>query len=228
MDTLRATDALGADWVVAVLLLVMGVLAWVNMVSPKKWRLLAGSFFGFRLGKQLMRDELDLQDRTLVGLLAMSSALVALFAYQSLVLHGWIGPGPAAYGRAFLVVMAVMVAQVLLVRGLGSLLKVDSGLAEYLYTLVLFDVVLGLLLVPVTTVLAFPYRPEWRLWSWRVGLLLVALVILFRWVRAAVIGVGEGVPLRYIFIYLCTAEILPAALAYEQARHFVPTPSHPL
>lgn len=228
MDTLRATDALGADWVVAVLLLVLGTLAWINMVSPKKWRLLAHAFFGLRLGKQRMRDELDLQDRTLVGLLVMSAVLVALFTYQLLVLRGWLAPGLARFGKLFVYVLAAMVAQVLLIRGLGVLLRADGGLTEYLYTVVLFDIVLGLLLVPITVLLAFPHRLEWRSWLWVAGLLCVAAVVLFRWVRATLIGVGEGVPLRYIFLYLCTAEILPAALAYEQARHFVPIPTNPL
>ena len=56
MDKLRAVDVLGKDWVVAVLLLVIGVVAWVNMVSPKQWTVVRRSFFAFRLGKQSLRD----------------------------------------------------------------------------------------------------------------------------------------------------------------------------
>jgi hypothetical protein len=31
------------------------------------------------------------------------------------------------------------------------------------------------------------------------------------------IGVGEGVPPRHVFLYLCTAEMLPVALAVHAA-----------
>ncbi len=81
-ETLRATDPLAGDWILLVILFVLGMLGWVNLVSPKKWRLITRSFFSFRLGRQSLRDELDVQDRTLIGLAVMASGTIALFAYQ--------------------------------------------------------------------------------------------------------------------------------------------------
>ena len=43
--------------------------------------------------------------------------------------------------------------------------------------------------------------------------------VLYRWFRAVLIGVGEGVPLRHVFLYLCTAEIVPVAIAIHSATH---------
>ena len=74
-------------------------------------------------------------------------------------------------------------------------------------------------------------RPDeilWRVWGVRLGAVLVALVTVFRWIRAAVLGLGEGVPLRYVFIYLCALEILPVVLACQLALRYLPDPSHPL
>lgn len=228
MDELRAIDVLGKDWVVGVLLLVFGIVAWVNMASPRQWTVIQRSFFAFRLGKQSLRDELSLQDRTLVALLVVALVLIGLFAYQVVVFNGWADPGIALFGRIQALVFSVLIAQILLLRALALLTDEDGGTAEYIYTLVTFTIVLGLVLLPVAMLIAYPFNTGWRSWLWPVGVAVAAAVLLFRWLRAAVIGIGSGVPLRYIFLYLCAAEILPVALALQQTRQYILLPSHPI
>lgn len=237
-ETLRATDPLAGDWILLVMLVALGMLGWINLVSPKKWRLLTRSFFSLRLGRQSLRDEWDLQDRTLIGLAVMASAALALFAYQFTVLVAHLPPGIGLWAKLFGAFLVLLVVQVLFVRLAGRLFLADGGLYEYLYTLLLLHVVLGVALLPVTASIAWPHdvttaaaRPHdllWRVWGLRLGAGLVALVTVFRWLRAAVLGLGEGVPLRYVFIYLCALEILPVALACQQALRYLPDPSHPL
>jgi len=217
----RVVDPLNADWIILLFVVVFGTLAWINMASPKKWKLITSSFFAFRLGKQSMREEVDLQDRTLIALLVMGTATIALFVYQVLVLRGIILPGVLMWTRLFGAGLALLVARFALVRAISFLFHADGGTNEYVRTLVLLWVALGLLLVPVSVLLALPHRVEWRgalLWS---GLACISIVVLFRWLRALAIGTGEGVPLRYIFIYICAAEILPLALAAHRARTFL-------
>ena len=226
MDQLRAVDALSSGWLAGILLLALGILAWVNMVSPKQWPVLARSFGALRLGKHRLREDLDMRDRTLTGLVVLSTIVIAMFAYQILLYHGWIEHGFVEFGRILLVVAVVSLAQVAFLRAISVLPTADGGTEEYLYTVILMHVVMGLLLLPVVTVMSFPWRVAWREWAWVVGVAIIALTILFRWVRAATIGLGNGVPLRYIFIYLCALEILPVGLAIEYARQFVPPSPH--
>ena len=227
-ETLRATDPLAGDWILLVMLAALGMLGWINLVSPKKWRLLTRSFFSFRLGRQSLRDELDLQDRTLIGLAVMASAVVALFAYQFVVLVAHGRPGVGLWAELFVAALVLLFAQVFLVRSVGRLFETDNGLAEYLYTFLLLHVALGIMLFPVTATIAWPYRISWRMWALLVGIGLIGLVSVYRWLRAAALGVGESVPVRYIFIYLCALEILPVALACQQALRFLPDPIDPL
>ncbi|MEO5586002.1 MAG: DUF4271 domain-containing protein [Flavobacteriales bacterium] len=226
MDQLRAVDALSSGWLAGVLLLALGIVAWVNMVSPKQWPVLARSFGALRLGKHRLREDLDMRDRTLTGLVVLSTVVIAMFAYQVLLYRGWIGHGFVEFGRVLLVVTVVSLAQVAFLRAISLLPATDGGTEEYLYTVILMHVVMGLFLLPVVTVMSFPWRVAWREWAWIVGVAIIILTILFRWIRAATIGVGNGVPLRYIFIYLCALEILPFGLAIEYARHFVPPSPH--
>ena len=225
MDSLRATDPLAANWVVIVLLIAFGAMGWVNLVSPRKWALLRRSFLTDRLGRQSLRDELDIQDRTLVGLVVVACALFALFASQVAVLHGGATGGSALWARFFGIGLGVVLLQVALVRLTGTVFQGDGGLTEYLYTLLVFHVVAGLLLLPITSMVAFPHQLAWRGWLIILGVGILSLATLFRWVRAALVGVGEGVPVRYIFIYLCALEILPVALLLQQLRSTVTIPS---
>lgn len=213
--TPRFSDPLGTEWVTALFMLVVLLLAYVNVTSPKKWRVVWGSFFTLRLGRQVMREDVDLQDRTLIGLLVAGSLVVALFGYQAAVLLGLQGTGLAAFGRLLAVVVLALVGQVLTLWLVGVLFQGDGGLREYLYTLMLITVMLGLLLLPLAVLMA--YQPDWRWLLLPVGGVVVAALVLYRWVRALVIGVGDGVPPRHVFLYLCTAEILPVALAFHAA-----------
>ncbi|HMU13789.1 MAG: DUF4271 domain-containing protein [Bacteroidetes bacterium] len=226
--TQRATDALAQDWILVVLLAALGLLGWVNIVSPKKWRLITRSFFSFRLGRQSLRDELNLQDRTFIILLVAASVSVSLFAFQLAMRAGAVPGGPGEWGRFFAVAVALLVVQVLALRLLGLLFQADGGLSEYLYTLLLLHVMLGICLLPLSASIAWPHRIAWRSWALWTGLVVVAAITLFRWIRAVWLGLSEGVPLRYVFIYLCALEILPVGLALHHVLRLIPDPSHPI
>jgi hypothetical protein len=227
MDQLRAVDHLGVGWMAGILVLALGVLAWVNMVSPRQWTVVSRSFLAFRLGSNRLREDLDLRDRTLTGLLILATVVIAVFTYQSLLYRGWVVPGFGTAGRILLFVVGITVAQLLLIRSLAFLAGPDGDQKEYFYTVIIIHICLGLLLVPVVTLMAYPPRVAWREGVWLAGMALVAALVLFRWVRAVVVGLGGGVPLRYIFIYLCALEILPVGLLLERAWHFIPPTPHP-
>jgi len=70
--------------------------------------------------------------------------------------------------------------------------------------------------LPVSVLAA--YQPVLRFWLIALGLGLLAAGLLYRWLRGALIGLGEGVPLRFLLLYICAAEIGPLALALSALR----------
>jgi hypothetical protein len=213
-DQLRTIDPLNAEWVTIVLLAVVLVLALTNVSSPRKWRLLAQATFRMRLGRQTLRDEVDLRDRTLVGLLLLAVAVLAMFGWQADTLSAG-GPG-MDYPEWLGLVAAVVLVQLLVLAVLGGLLRTDGGLAEHIYTGLLLFVLGGLVLLPVVAVVA--YRAEWRWSALPVGAVLLVLLLIYRWVRGGWVGWVVGTPLRHIIIYLCAAEILPVLLLISALR----------
>lgn len=228
LDQPRASDPLAADWTVLVLLLAFGCITYAALAAPRKFGLLARSFFALRLGKQAQRDELDLRDRTMPVLFVAAVLVMGLFAYQVLVMAGALEEGVLVYLRCLGVTLAVLVLPLLVLGALELLTGTAAGSAEYGRTVLLFHIGIGLLLLPLTMLMAYPPEVDWRPWAWGGGALLIAASLLFRWVRAVVVGQGEGVPLRYILIYLCAAEVVPVLLVLQQVRHFFPELPHQL
>lgn len=162
-----------------------------------------------RLGRQSLRDELDLRDRTLIGLLLVASAIIGLFLWQGL--HWGRGAEAPGYPMLAVVMVAVPTLQALLLQLVAAIAGTERGIREFLYTGLLLFILCGVVLLPVVALVA--YHPDQRAALLRAGTALVALLLLWRWVRGAWIGLGEGLPLRYIILYLCAAEVVPVLAA---------------
>lgn len=222
MDPLRPLDPLNAEWVTLILLLACFLLALINRNSPRKWRLLTQAMFRKRLGRLALREELDLRDRTFIGLLFVAIAVLAIFIWQSSFLTS--GGSPPGFLQIAAAVSIVVVGQALVIWSISLLIQADGGLQEHLYTGLLLFILAGVLLLPLVILIA--YRPEWRGPLLIAGLVVLVLSLVYRWLRALWIGSGEGVPMRYIIIYLCGAEILPLLLFIHLLRPSIPFLSH--
>lgn len=210
----RAIDPLSADWVAGVLLSCMLVLAAIHMGAPRIWRLLRGATFRLRLGRQALREDAEGGNRDLLGLQAVAAGSLGLLLWQAA--RVLVGASPPAYMYVALGTAAVMAGQSAALRLAGWLARADAGIAEFRFTGMLLWIALGIGLLPVLALSA--YHPEWRVALLRLGLGALALGFGYRWLRAMAIGMGEGVPLRYVLLYLCAAEILPLALALRALR----------
>ena len=212
--TIRPADPFNAEWVTALLLGALAVLAITNLSSPRKWRLLSQAMFRMRLGRQALREEIDLRDRTFLGLMLVSVALLSLFGWQGLSLAGPASPVP--YLQLFGTILAVLLSHSLLLRAIAWVFNTDHGLGEHLSTGLLLFILTGMAILPI--VVLFAYRPAWRQELLVAGLGVIVLLLVYRWVRAVWIGLGEGTPFRYIILYLCTAEVVPVLLLIRAFR----------
>lgn len=218
----RAGDPLSADWVSLLLLACVLVLATINVGSPRKWRVLRQSVWRLRMGQQTLREEVDLRDRNVLGLMIVAAVSVALFLWQAGVWRAVSHmPSLAAIAGG---IIALLIAHAILLWIVSALAKADGGGSEYLFSGALLFVSLGIVLLPIGTLMA--YQPQWRDTLLVIGLCLVGAMLLYRWVRGAWIGIGQGVAPGYIFIYLCAAEIMPLLLAAQALQRTIPPTSN--
>ena len=219
MDVARVVDPYKPEWVAMLFLIVVAALAWTNVNSPRKWRLLAQAAFRMRLGKQVLREEAALRDRTFLGLVLVAMAVLSLFLWQRL------GADQGLAGYATLASMAclLVLAHIVIVEVLSWLFQADGGLHEHLTTGLLLLILTGMVLLPITMLVA--YRPDQRPLLLILGTVLILVLVVYRWVRGLWIGLSEQVPLRYIILYLCAAEAVPLAFLWRSL--IVPLSAHP-
>jgi hypothetical protein len=95
------------------------------------------------------------------------------------------------------------------IRFLGFVFQVQREASEYTTSIFLFGNVLGLFMMPVVILLAFAkdVNPLVFIYS---GLVILTSFLCVRLIRGLIIGINSlRVSGFYLFLYLCTLEILP-------------------
>jgi hypothetical protein len=96
----------------------------------------------------------------------------------------------------------------------GILTESKKEVQEYLFSITVFNRVLGLFLLPVTAIIAFVpfYQPEPLLFT---GLGIVMVFYLLSLIRGGKIFLKKHFSIFYLILYLCTLEFLPLLLIYN-------------
>lgn len=157
----------------------------------------------------LYREDYALTGRVSIMLLLNFLFCFSLFAWQSLRFFKIELDGIAGFGAIMLAVIAVYFVKIISIRILGSIFEIRESAVEYSYNILLFNKMAGLLLFPVVIMAAYARQipQEFMIWT-GIGLLLT--ILLYRMLRVILIGLSNSsVSFFYIFLYLCTLEMLP-------------------
>lgn len=109
----------------------------------------------------------------------------------------------------FLITVIIVTGKYQTITWLSSVFNVRNSGIRYLSNHIIFSLITSLALIPI--LLSIIYNPS------DITLLLAYLILLliqvFRLIRSFVVGMSErGIHLFYLFVYLCTLEILPVLL----------------
>jgi len=209
----RAADALQSPWLIGAFFLMLILLAWSNVRNPSKLRLLLRTTLMVSPPKQVFREDIDMQDRLVLALMAIAVLSISVFTYQMGVLSGYLAPEQSSLYAVILACTLVILLSFLVVRLMGWLFNTTEGLIQYTYHCILQLILLGLLLIPLSLMLTFAPIPRDMLVV--IGSVLMLLVLILRWFRGFLLGINAGIPLIYIVLYLCAAEILPALIGLK-------------
>lgn len=106
-------------------------------------------------------------------------------------------------------IVAIYLVKLIATRLIGSVFGWKDQASEYIYAILLSNKVLGIVLFPITLLLAFSHQipDEWLIYT---GLTFWGIFLIYRVLRSAMVVLSApGVSLYYLFIYLCTLEIIP-------------------
>jgi hypothetical protein len=200
-----------------ILLTAFSLFVIVKVYSPRKLRQTFTAFIKPAALHQLLREEYAFSNRSSVLLLIMSLLTLPLFAYQAagyagsntFLFHFVHTKGLLAYAGIMLFVFLAYLVKILTIKFLANTLTVRSSGSEYIYTILLFNKVAGLVMLPLVLLIAFARQLPTTI-SLYTGLGILSILLIYRSLRMVQIGIStSGVSILYLFLYLCTLEIMP-------------------
>ncbi len=189
----------------------------VKVYSPRKLNQMFLAFIKPVAMNQLMREEYTFSNRSSILLLLLATLILPLFAFQVIGFSGSVSflhqyvleKGLKAYVIFTLFALGAYLVKILTIKFLALTFSVKGAGAEYVYTILLFNKVAGIVMFPLVLLIAFAHQLSTGLPLYT-GITILAILLVYRMLRLVQIGIStSGVSPLYLFLYLCTLEILP-------------------
>lgn len=206
----------GQIWLSVVLFVAFAVLVVLRVFDGRRMTQLAGGFFRASSVGMLYREDNALTGRASVLLLLNFLIVTPLFLWQVMGFFGALRGDLLQYGLLALLLAVIYLIKLMITSLLGVIFDHREAATEYNYNILLFNKTLGLLLFPVTVMLAYS-RDVPPVWLIGFGLCAWGIILVYRLFRGVLIGLSvSGVSLYHIILYLCTLEILPFVVILKQ------------
>ncbi|PCH96724.1 MAG: hypothetical protein COB85_03305 [Bacteroidetes bacterium] len=202
------------DWILGILLAIFLLIAWVRVYHRRRLKQLYKALTSKLYVQHILRTNDGLMQRVSFVLDIISYLVIAAFIYQVTEYYDLIVPFGSSWHPYILILLGLIILYqaknlVLIISGL--LLNQQEKLQEYRFNVFLMNKTLGLVLTPVIICIAYlSFGEAVIIWT---GILFIILAYLYRINRGLVIGLKEAnVSVFYLFMYLCTLEILPLVI----------------
>ncbi|MDR2911498.1 MAG: DUF4271 domain-containing protein [Bacteroidales bacterium] len=204
------------DWLTIVLFLELMLFAFVKHSFPKYIKTLTQSAFNYYTAYKMFREK---NNSVLIASLSLEIfyyIVISVFIYQVIVFYGIESRFDNFY--LFLICLGILVTyyitKILLYRFIGLLTEKQLEIGEYLFNMSNFNHIVGILIFPIVTFIAFsPFE------NTEIAIVIGLLVVFSFYVLLIFRGIGillqKHFSIFYLFLYLCALEFLPVFLLYK-------------
>lgn len=209
----------GEGWVFIALVAIFILLMWLRRINPKKMWVYLSAFYNRRALNELFDEENLLSSPfslilflafCLTGGLFITKAIGVVGGSQTTDFTNYTTFGLFAGG-----LLIVYAAKIIFIQLIGFIFKIYPLARQYAFNVYLLNNILGLMLIPLVALAYYTGAPA-DVWATYTGIALFALFFVLRFVKAFTIeGVAAPLNLLYLFLYLCTLEILPLVVAIK-------------
>jgi hypothetical protein len=127
----------------------------------------------------------------------------------------------AMYSTIAISLIVMYSVKAALIRFSGFVFKTNKESAEYASTMFIFLNILGLFMLPVVTCIAFVKQINPHVFIY-VGYFIILSFLCVRLIRGLVIGFNSNrVSKFYLFLYLCTLEIIPLIILVKLFKIYI-------
>jgi len=201
------------DWIFWVLLGLFFLIAWVQVAYPQRLRLILRASFSNRDLHQIERDGNLSNERITFVLTVIYLFSVSMITYQFIQLlfpHTSSIPAFRLYLLLTLAITAFWAFKLFLMNLIAYIFQTEQTNKTYQLNILITTSFLGLLLIPVLVITIY-LKSVWALY---IGLAFIGSFSLFRLIKGFFIGITlTRFSYFFLFVYLCTLEILPLLIA---------------
>ncbi len=205
------------DWLIGLLVMMFLLFATVKLIFNKYLSQLIQSTINYSTFTRTFRERYFNLFHASFRLDVIFNMTLALFAYQFLSLYK-INLGFTKSYYVYLaclgIVMGYFTAKRIIYYIIGILTESKQEIQEYLFSITVFNRVLGLFLLPVSAIIAFiPLSQVEPLLFAGLGIIIISYLMSL--IRGAKIFLKKQFSISYLILYLCTLEFLPLFLIYN-------------
>ncbi len=205
------------DWITIILMFLLFVFATLKVPFTKYLKHLFASLVNYQTASRMYNEKNFSILHGAFRLEIYFYFISSLFLYQVLTFYGTRVPFAnfSLFLFSFGVVITYFLLKQLLYKTIGIINKESFLTNEYIFNINNFNRVLGLVIFPVSAVIAYsPYFKSSGVMMF-LGVLIVAIVYLMSLFRGMKILLKKQISIFYLFLYLCTLEFLPLLLIFK-------------
>jgi len=210
------------DWITIHLLICIGLIAWIQIYYRNRLKQIFKAFVGARYLNQLSRDGNIFRERIAIPLLVIYFVSFSLLIYLIFteVLEKSLPDISELklFSGIMLIIILLFFIKNVVITFIGNVFRNYLILSEYILTNFIFNLTIGLILIPVLIFSVYMHSKEMVY----TGLILWVLVFLYRIIRELFIGLSyQNFSLFYRILYLCTLEIVPLLVLTKLAMSYL-------
>lgn len=204
-----------SSWSSAVLLFCLVVFASVKYNNTRKLQQVFKAFAVPRFFSQLARESNSFTEQTTLILFSIYVVLLSFLITQLYIVTSGVSVG----FEGFMVFVKVLTGvalfyllKIALVSFTGNVFKSGKEASDYILSIYIFGQTMAMVFLPFAVIVAynFSFTVVW------IFLAIFCISYLYRLMRGLVfISASLKVPMYYLFIYLCTLEILPLVILFK-------------
>jgi len=205
------------SWQIVILLGSIVLFGFVKAFSNNRFKQGIKALFNYGVAQEITREEKVLFHRSNILFTVIHLVTTSLFIYQLNEVIGFQVFIPNKFGF-FLIIFAFLMGTYLVKYLFSKLLLFifnDRSIApEYIFNVSLYNNLLAVFFIVILCIIYFSGLPFSLIISY-IALPLILITFFLRIGRLFVIGKVKGILYFYIFVYLCTLEILPLVVLYR-------------
>lgn len=199
------------NWQVIVLVLTIALVGFTKAFNNSRFKQTMRGLFKYGVALEITREEKVFFHQSTILFTITHLLTTSLFIYQ---IKEFINGVSLEINNLWLFILIIgfvittYFVKYIFAQILFFILDNRSLAAEYIFNVSLYNNLLGVILIPVLAATYFSSLP-FSLILLYISAPLILLIFILRLIRLYFIGISKGISYFYIFLYICSLEILP-------------------